>query len=92
MTIEENYWTEYERNERAADKQTAETESQIAVDDLRVQMTNEYETKENNIESNQCDLSLIELPFKYLVIDCSPIYFIDTVGCKIMKQVRIINH
>ena len=28
-----------------------------------------------------------ELPIKYLIIDCSPINFVDTVGVKVIKQV-----
>ena len=37
---------------------------------------------ENNVESK-----ILKLPFKHLIIDCSPIFFIDTVGCKTIKQV-----
>lgn len=29
-----------------------------------------------------------ELPIKYLIIDCSPINFVDTVGVKVIKQVK----
>ena len=29
-----------------------------------------------------------ELPIKYLIIDCSPINFVDTVGAKVIKQVK----
>jgi hypothetical protein len=36
-------------------------------------------------------LTLPELPFKHLIIDCSPIYFIDSVGCKTIKQVSFLS-
>lgn len=89
---EEMYWTEYERNEHEADRQ-AETESQLGADEQRVHM-NFYDTNYNQDEQTNSDddLKLPILPIKYLIIDCSPIYFIDTVGCKTIKQVLLLNY
>lgn len=89
---EEMYWTEYERNEHEADRQ-AETESQLGADEQRVHM-NFYDTNYNQDEQKNSDddLKLPILPIKYLIIDCSPIYFIDTVGCKTIKQVLLLSY
>ena len=37
------------------------------------------------------DLEMPPLPFKFLIIDCSPINFIDTTGVKAIKQVGYRN-
>lgn len=38
-------------------------------------------------EDTVAGIRLPKVPIKYLVIDCSPINFIDTVGVKTVKQV-----
>ena len=81
---EENYWTEYERNEHQVDNLHAfETESQMGSDELQRHMNVYAETNES------VKISLPDVPFKHLIIDCSPIYFIDSVGCKTIKQVKL---
>ena len=37
------------------------------------------------------DLEMPPMPFKFLIIDCSPINFIDTTGVKAIKQVSYRN-
>lgn len=74
--------TEYEIFEHKAQKQNAETESQIG------DRTNAHENSledEDNFDEN----SEIPIPkFKILIIDCSPINFIDSVGIKTINQVK----
>lgn len=39
-------------------------------------------------EDNKTEIKIPELPIRSIIIDCSPINFIDTVGIKSMKQVN----
>lgn len=40
-------------------------------------------------DQNAADMTIPKLPIKFIVIDCSPINFIDTVGIKSIKQVNM---
>jgi len=59
----------------------------------RISFMDIYEKKEEAIDTlgdiNYVDsnLNIVRLPFKYLIIDCSPINFIDTTGVRILRQV-----
>ncbi len=53
----------------------------------------EYENKDEAVDTlsdinyiNE-DLNIVRLPFKYLIIDCSPINFIDTSGVRTLQRV-----
>ncbi len=99
---DEEFMTEYEKNERDA-KNGADTESQIVgvtnfykdsnkMNHIPIE-NNDYLTTKTKIESfdikniNKKNLIMPKLPISFLIIDCSPINFIDTVGVKTMKQV-----
>lgn len=40
---------------------------------------------------DEAQLAMPDLPFKYLIIDCSPINFIDSVGVKTIKNVFFLH-
>ncbi|RNA14710.1 solute carrier family 26 member 6-like [Brachionus plicatilis] len=77
---DENYMTEYEMFEHQAEKQNADTESQMG-DKIKGHI--KLSEDENEFDEN----SEIPMPnFNFLIIDCSPINFIDSVGVKTIKQ------
>lgn len=92
-----NYLTEYEKDEYEAQTQAAETESQIGIEDIHVRDRRDtiidYDDKMNEEQDLSTDdeddskLQMPETPFKCLIIDCSPINFVDTVGVKTLKQI-----
>ncbi len=96
--LEDTFWTEYERNEHEAEKeQNADTESQIfdAFSMINIDR-HDYEKHRGEIDSGydvdeieDAKLKMPKIPFNFLVIDCSPINFVDTVGVKTMKQVHL---
>ena len=42
-------------------------------------------------DEDESTLKMPKIPFKFLIIDCSPINFIDTVGVKTLEQVIMIK-
>ena len=99
-SIEESY-EEYEMNERKfptkQPRSTTQTESQIferTYSFIRIDRS-DYEKHRDGIDSDfdvdeveDSKLSVPKISFKFLIIDCSPVNFVDTVGVKAMKQVR----
>jgi hypothetical protein len=98
--LDDTYWTEYDRNEHEAEKaQNADTESQI-VDSFSIINIDrhDYERHRDGIDSDydvdeieDSKLKMPKIPFNFLIIDCSPINFVDTVGVKTMKQVNLVT-
>ena len=94
---EEIYMTEYERNEHEAEKRNnADTESQIVDHNYGVISIDklDYDKNREGIDSDydpdeirDDKLRMPRLEFNFLIIDCSPINFVDTVGVKTIKQV-----
>lgn len=73
--------TEYEIFEHQAQRQNAETESQLG--DRKNNHENSLEDEDNFDENSE-----IPIPkFNILIIDCSPINFVDSVGIKTINQV-----
>jgi hypothetical protein len=93
----EDFYDEYELNElKATNRSNANTESQIfertfsfiRIDKLDYwkhhgEIDSDYESD----EIEDAKLKMPRIPFSFLIIDCSPINFVDTVGVKTMKQV-----
>jgi hypothetical protein len=50
----------------------------------RIELDSDYDPDEIRDES----LELSRVPFDFLIIDCSPINFIDSVGIKMIKEVK----
>lgn len=74
--------TEYEMFEYQAEKQNADTESQMGD---RKNAHLDFSDDEDKFDEN----SEIPMPdFQFLIIDCSPFNFIDSVGAKTIKQVK----
>jgi hypothetical protein len=89
-----NYKQDY--NE-VLDKNLEEVESKIAMEEVfrkaRALSHIEYDdtmNKQEDLSTDDEDESQLKMPmtpFKFLIIDCSPINFIDTTGVKTIKQV-----
>ncbi|RNA14745.1 solute carrier family 26 member 6-like [Brachionus plicatilis] len=78
--LDENYMTEYEMFEHQAERQNADTESQMGD---KTNKNINFSDNEDNFDEN----SEIPVPdFNFLIIDCSPINFIDSVGVKTINQ------
>ena len=81
--------------EYKAEKGAVETESQIEIDEKKIHLepTIDYDDKINDpidLSTDGEDESQLEMPdkpFQCLIIDCSPINFVDTVGVKTLRQV-----
>ena len=94
-----NYLTEYEKDEYEAETRAAETESQIDIEEnhKNQEVAIDYDDRMNEREDLSTDdedesqLEMPNTPFKCLIIDCSPINFIDTVGVKTLRQVTIFS-
>lgn len=73
--------TEYEIYEHQAERQNGETESQMG--DKKNGHMNLSDDEESFDENSE-----IPIPnFNFLIIDCSPVNFIDSVGIKTLNQV-----
>lgn len=49
----------------------------------------EFDIEEALDADDDESINIPELPIKYIIIDCSPINFIDTVGVKALNQVKL---
>ena len=47
-----------------------------------------YDDEESRVIDTDQNLNSRQLPFKYLVIDCAPINYIDTTGVNIVNKVN----
>jgi hypothetical protein len=82
---------EFEMNElKTATNQEMRVQSFIRIEKF------DYENNRYDIDSDYDvddiadeKLRMPTIPFSFLIIDCSPINFIDTVGVKTMKQVKL---
>lgn len=97
------YLTEYEKDEYVATQpQSAETESQLGEDEIQISHSDDRRSNDTVIDyddkintpgdlstddEDESRLRMPDLPFRFLIIDCSPIVFIDTVGAKTLRQV-----
>lgn len=87
--------TEYEINVRRAElNENADTESKIVNNLFSVINIEDYDYHKNRADVGHNDSmsdQVAEASFDFLIIDCSPINFIDTVGVKTMKQVSYLD-
>jgi len=92
--LQEDDLPEYEHYEKQADGgQVAETESQLGDYDYQNEIKSIEKFDENNFEedeisSDEEDYAVLpRAPYHHIIIDCSPLNYIDTVGVKTLNQI-----